>query len=139
MMTYGSPVFMPTAEGFAAKMESKKDSKTKKDSDHFMNYDSSPAGAKDAYQPMGPFDGVRLSTGNNVSSYRYNHPDEPMAGNYPPFELGMDNLFMFKDNQVKPECCPSSYSSDTGCICTSAKQRAFLNSRGNNRTVEDGF
>ena len=89
-------------------------------------------------KPMGPFDGVRLSTGNS-SSYRYNHPDEPMAGNYPPFKLGMDNLFMFKDNKVDSACCPSDYSTDTGCVCTSAKQRAWLNSRGNNRTVEDGF
>jgi hypothetical protein len=104
----------------------------------FTSYFLENAAPTDA-KPMGPFDGVRLSTGNNVSSYRYNHPDEPMAGNYPPFELGMDNLFMFKDNQVKPECCGSTYSSDTGCVCTSAKQRAFLNQRGGNRTVEDGF
>jgi hypothetical protein len=89
-------------------------------------------------KPMGPFDGVRLTTGNS-SSYRYNHPDEPMAGNYPPFKLGMDNLFMFKDNKVSEECCPSDFSTSTGCVCTSLKQRTFLNQRGGNRTVEDGF
>jgi hypothetical protein len=89
-------------------------------------------------KPMGPFDGVRLSTGNS-SQYRYNHPDEPMEGNYPPFKLGMDNLFMFKDNKVSSECCASDYSSDSGCVCLSKAQRAFINSRGNNRTVEDGF
>jgi hypothetical protein len=89
-------------------------------------------------KPMGPFDGVRLSTGNS-SQYRYNHPDEPLEGNYPPFKLGMDNLFMFKDNTVKPECCPSDYSTDTGCVCTTKSQRTFINSRGGNRTVEDGF
>jgi hypothetical protein len=90
-------------------------------------------------KPIGPFDGVRLETGNGVSSYRYNHPNEPLSGNYPPFELGMDNLFMFKDNQVKPECCPASYASDTGCVCTTPSQRTFINQRGGNRTVEDGF
>ena len=90
-------------------------------------------------KPMGPFDGVRLSTGNNVSSYRYNHPDEPMAGNYPPFKLGMDNLFMFKDNKVSPLCCSSDFSTSTGCVCTSRKQSEYINSRGGNRTVEDGF
>jgi hypothetical protein len=104
----------------------------------FTSYFLENAAATDA-KPIGPFDGVRLSTGNNVSSYRYNHPDEPMAGNYPPFELGMDNLFMFKDNQVKPECCSSTYSSSTGCLCLSRKQSAYINSRGGNRTVEDGF
>jgi hypothetical protein len=91
-------------------------------------------------KPMGPFDGVRLETGNGVSSYRYNHPNEPLAGNYPPFTLGMDSLFMFRDNQVKPECCSASYSGDgTGCVCTTPQQRTFLNQRGGNRTVEDGF
>ena len=89
-------------------------------------------------KPMGPFDGVRLSTGNS-SQYRYNHPDEPLDGNYPPFKLGMDNLFMFKDNKVSPSCCASDFSSSTGCVCTTRKQSQFINSRGGNRTVEDGF
>jgi hypothetical protein len=90
-------------------------------------------------KPMGPFDGVRLETGNGVSSWRYNHPNEPLEGNYPPFKLGMDNLFMFKDNQCKPECCSSSFSCSGGCVCSTVEQRNFINSRGNNRTVEDGF
>lgn len=89
---------------------------------------------------MGPFDEVRLETGNGVSSWRYNHPNEPLSGNYPPFKLGPDNLFMFKDNQSKPECCGASFASDgSGCVCTTPAQRNFINSRGGNRTVEDGF
>ena len=105
----------------------------------FASYFLENAGLTDG-KPMGPFDGVRLETGNGVSSWRYNHPNEPMAGNYPPFKLGMDNLFMFKDNQVKPECCAASFSADgSGCVCTSKSQREFLNQRGGNRTVEDGF
>jgi hypothetical protein len=90
-------------------------------------------------KPIGPFDGVKLETGNGVSSWRYNHPNEPVEGNYPPFKLGMDNLFMFKDNQCKPECCGASYACDGGCVCTTPEQRNFINSRGGNRTVEDGF
>ena len=90
-------------------------------------------------KPMGQYDGVRLSTGNDVSQYRYNHPNEPLEKNYPPFTLGMDNLFMFKDNQCKPECCGASYACDGGCVCTTPDQRKFINSRGGNRTVEDGF
>jgi hypothetical protein len=127
MMTYGSPVFMPTAEGFAAHME-----KPKKDGDTFMNYDSSPAGAKDAYQPMGPFDGIKLQTGNS-SSWRYTAPDEPLNGYFPKFEVGPDNLFMFKDNQCKPECCGASFSCDGGCVCTTPQQRDYINARGGNR------
>ena len=91
-------------------------------------------------KPIGPFDGVKLETGNGVSSWRYNHPNEPVEGNYPPFKLGMDNLFMFKNNQCKPECCGASFACDNGgCVCTTPDQRNFINSRGGNRTVEDGF
>ena len=97
----------------------------------------SPAGAKDAYEPIGAFDGIRLQTGNNVSSWRYTKPNEPLQGNFPKFEVGPDNLFMFRDNQAKPECCGSSFSSDMGCICTTPEQRNFLNMRGGNRTPPD--
>lgn len=107
-------------------------------SEGFTSYFLENAGEVNG-KPMGPFDGVRLTTGNGVSSYRYNHPNEPLEGNYPPFKLGMDNLFMFKDNQVKASCCSSTYSSDTGCVCVNEKQSQFINRRGNNRTVEDGF
>jgi hypothetical protein len=104
----------------------------------FTNYFLENAGSLNA-KPIGPYDQVRLQTGNNVSQYRYNHPDEEEEGNYPKFNLGPDNLFMFRDNQSKPECCGSSYSSDVGCVCTTPAQRKFLNTRGGNRTVEDGF
>jgi hypothetical protein len=89
--------------------------------------------------PIGPYDQVRLQSGNKVSKYRKNHPNERLEGNYPTFNLGPDNLFMFKDNAAKPECCGSTYSTDTGCVCTTPAQRKFLNTRGGNRTVEDGF
>jgi hypothetical protein len=92
-------------------------------------------GAGDAYQPMGAFDNVRLATGNNVSKWRYTAPDEPLSG--PEVKLGPDSLFMFKNNQCKPECCGASFSCNGGCVCTSAKQREYLNQRGGNRTAPD--
>jgi hypothetical protein len=50
------------------------------------------------------------------------------------------SLFMFSDNKISPECCKSAtYSSSTGCVCTTPEQRNFINQRGGNRTVEDGF
>ena len=93
-------------------------------------------GAGSKYKPMGPFDNVSVPTGNNVSQWRYTAPNEPLNG--PPVELGADNLFMFKNNQCKPECCGSSYACDGGCVCTTPDQRQFLASRGGNRTVDDG-
>ena len=100
----------------------------------FQNYSGNPAGARDAYSPIGAFDGVKMDTGNGVSSWRYTKPNEPLSGNFPKFEPGPDNLFMFKDNQCKPECCGSSFSCDGGCVCTTPEQRDFINHRGGNRT-----
>lgn len=81
---------------------------------------------------MGPFDGVGLKCPDGVSSWKCNTPNEPLKG--PAFEPGPDSLFMFKNNQCKPECCPSSYTCDGGCVCTSPDQRQVIASRGGNRT-----
>jgi len=40
------------------------------------------------------------------------------------------SLFTFSYNQCRPECCPSTYSCDRGCICTNEQQRKFINQRG---------
>ena len=94
-------------------------------------------GAGNQYKPMGPFDQVSVPTGNGVSQWRYTSPNEPLNG--PPVDVGPDNLFYFKNNQCKPECCGSSYACDGGCVCTTPDQRQFLASRGGNRTVDDGL
>jgi hypothetical protein len=90
------------------------------------------AGSGDKYQPMGAYDGVQLPTGNKVSSWRYTAPDEKLLG--AEFEPGPDSLFMFKNNQCKPECCGSSFSCGGGCVCTTPNQRQYIASRGGNRT-----
>jgi hypothetical protein len=41
-------------------------------------------------------------------------------------------MFIFAQNQVRPECCPSTYSSDMGCVCTTESQRNFIAGRGGN-------
>jgi hypothetical protein len=92
-------------------------------------------GAKDLYQPMGAFDGVKLSTGNSASSWRYTAPNEPLMG--PEFKPGADSLFMFKNNQCKPECCGASFSCGGGCVCTTPGQRQYIASRGGNRTAPE--
>jgi hypothetical protein len=56
-----------------------------------------------------------------------------------PIPLPPGELLIFAQNQVKPECCPSYYSSSTGCICTSQKQWDYLNERGGNRTLTTEF
>jgi hypothetical protein len=105
-------------------------------SEGFTNYFLQTAGgAKSSYEPIGAFDGVKLETGNNVSQWRYTAPNEKLIG--PDFNLGPDNLFMFKSNQCKPECCGASFSCGGGCVCTTPEQRQLIASRGGNRTAPD--
>jgi len=125
MITMDSPAFKPTGEGFAAYMQG---CTTR---EKFTNYGATAAGAKAAYAPMGQFDQLKLSTGNE-SQWRYTSPNEPLLA--PSQDVGTDNLFMFKNNQCKPSCCGSSYSCNGGCVCTTPEQREYINSRGGNRT-----
>ena len=86
---------------------------------------------------MGTYDGVKKVPEHGLSQWRGPAPNEPLLG--PEVEVGPDNLFIFKNNQCKPECCGASYSCGSGCVCTTAKQRDYINSRGGNRTApEDG-
>ena len=36
-------------------------------------------------------------------------------------------LSIFSENECKPECCPSQYSCDRGCICLTENQKKYLN------------
>ena len=148
MMTYGSPVFRPTGEGFSAYVqgfqnqeggeadeEIKRREEGSATSEGFTSYSGTPGGAKAAYQPMGPFDGVNLAPGKGA--WRNTAPNEPLNGYFPPFKVGPDNLFIFRDNQSKPECCGSSFSTSTGCVCSTPQQRDYINMRGGNRTPPD--
>ena len=122
---------VPAFEGFASPKMGKK-------AEAFASYFLGEAGgAGGEYKPMGAFDGVKLVPNNGVSQYRNTLPNESMMG--PAFEVGNDSLFMFKNNQCKPECCGVSYACDGGCVCSTPDQRKMINMRGGNRTVEDGF
>lgn len=98
----------------------------------FANVAASSNGARDSYQPIGAYDGVTLPTGNKISAWRHTAPNEPLMG--AEFTPGDDSLFMFKNNQCKPECCGASFSCSGGCVCTTPQQRDYLASRGGNRT-----
>ena len=97
----------------------------------YMLDNAAPTG--DNYQAIGTYDNVVKKPANGLSNWRGPAPNEPLLG--PDVKLGPDNLFMFKNNQCKPECCPSSYTCSSGCVCTTAQQRDFIASRGGNRNV----
>jgi hypothetical protein len=123
MMVYSSPFgWSDSDEGFT---------------NYFLQNAAKSGHGKNTYEPIGAFDDVRVVPENGVSSWRGTEPNVSLTG--PAFEPGPDQLFVFKNNQVKPECCSSSYSSDMGCVCTTPDQRHYLNTRGGNRTVEDGI
>lgn len=50
-----------------------------------------------------------------------------------------DLLYMFKNNQISPSCCPSVYSTSSGCVCITPEQMLYLNKRGLNRYSSDSF
>ena len=90
------------------------------------------AGIGDNYEAMGAYDNIVKKPAHGLSNWRGPAPNEPLLG--PEVEVGPDNLVMFKNNQCKPECCGASFSCGSGCVCTTAKQRDMLASRGGNRT-----
>ena len=123
-------------EGFQAEMavtdELKKLQKPATNEGFQSYFLQNAAGSSDQYNAMGPYDNVTLSTGNKVSKWRYTAPNERLNG--PTFTPGPDQLFLFKNNQCKPECCGSSFSCSGGCVCTTPEQRQYITSRGGNRT-----
>ena len=67
--------------------------------------------------------------GYNNASSKYSQN----KGTHVPLPEGQ--LYMFADNEFKPECCPSTYSSSSGCACISEEQVNYINERGGNRTM----
>jgi len=45
-------------------------------------------------------------------------------------------MFIFTHNQSHPDCCPSTFSTSTGCVCTTQEQRDYINKRGGNRSKD---
>ena len=88
---------------------------------------------------MGPYDGRNMAAGlpADAQGFRARMPNVPLNG--PAVEVGPDNLFIFKNNECKPECCGSTLSCDGGCVCTTPQDRLLINTRGGNRKHDDGF
>ena len=118
MVYYGPGTLGPRSEGFT------------------NSFLETAGGYGKGYQPIGNFDSKDVMPKNGVSAWRATAPNEPLMG--PEFEPGPDSLFIFKNNQCKPECCGASFSCGGGCVCTTPKQREYIASRGLNRTSPAG-
>ena len=105
---------------------------------------------------VGPYDGLCLKTGNQ--EYWMKSPDEtalvPNDGLYtylssqgpikmklsdqaslrgPPVDGvkgSAEKMFMWANNVTSPLCCPSNFSTSTGCVCSTKNQRDFIAARG---------
>jgi hypothetical protein len=110
---------------------------------------------------MGPYDGLCLQTGNkeswmknpydttlipNDSLFAYLSSQGPLKPVFsddsalfgPPIDGQVGSpkkMFMFANNRTSPDCCPGTWSTSTGCVCTTEKQRDFIASRGNQGPV----
>lgn len=59
---------------------------------------------------------------------------EPKPVSEKPYDMANDQeLFQFEGNRISADCCPSPFSSDTGCVCLTEEQRRQFANRGGNR------
>ena len=105
---------------------------------------------------MGKYDGLCITTGNkehwmkspsdtglisNDKLYSFLGSQGPLKMTLqdqsnlegPPIdgeEGSPEKKFMLANNVTSPACCPSTFSTSTGCVCTTQKQRDFVASRG---------
>ena len=70
------------------------------------------------------YDQVEVNGGSNLS---------------PKVPLPEGQMFLFANNEFKPECCGSSISSSSGCACVTKSQIDYINQRGGNRTLCGGY
>ena len=67
-------------------------------------------------------DGQLVSSGDSSVS---NRPQQPIP-------LPDGEMLIFANTPFKPECCPNTFSTSTGCACMTMKQYNYLNERGGN-------
>ena len=94
--------------------------------ERFMQQD---VGAPINQDQEGTYSGIDISNGNSWSQTTAPTPLKP-------YEAADDNeLFAFQNSPFKPECCPSTITGDTGCLCLSEKDEKSLAYRGGNRVA----
>ena len=53
-------------------------------------------------------------------------------------ELPKDSMYIFANSYASPDCCPSTFSTDRGCVCTSDSQRKYIGEqRGLNKSYDN--
>lgn len=100
-------------------------------------------GANTNYGQSSPFD---LNSSYSINTSSWSAPDMTVIPGKPlspgvkqflarepqPVPLPEGELDMFATTPFKPECCPNTYSTSTGCACMTGQQYNYLVTRGGN-------
>lgn len=97
------------------------------------NFMQQPVGMPLNNGGMGPYD--QVSIGGGISGWSANEPAADLKGAAPlPSGAAKDNEIMYLvGNKVDADCCPSAFTTDTGCVCLSDEQKNLMAARGGNR------
>lgn len=61
---------------------------------------------------------------------------EPKPVSERPYENAADTeLYIFKNNRIGADCCPSPFTTGAGCVCLTDSQLSNFASRGGNRDM----
>ena len=96
----------------------------------FMHFGREGFMQKDAGMPldgpaMGPYD---TSMGGWMSTEHM-----PVGGLPQNQALEQNKLMFLVGNKTDPSCCPSAFTTDTGCVCLSGGESDLMNHRGGNK------
>jgi hypothetical protein len=82
-----------------------------------------PIGGSVGGESMGPYDGITVNATHEWAKAQ-------------PYDLTRSDprqMNFLVNNRVGPDCCPSAFTSDTGCVCLSDSDKQFMGARGGNR------
>jgi hypothetical protein len=84
-----------------------------------------------------PLDMQAVEGGGVPTGYPGGSPilgSEPKPISDKPYDMANDTeLFQFENNKISADCCPSPFSSSTGCVCLTNAQIHEFETRGGNR------
>jgi len=108
-------------------------------------------GAKTTLGNSSPYDLTNNSSNINTSSWSKSDmnvvPGQPLSQGVKNFlarkpqtlPLPKDEMLMFANTEFKPECCPNTYSTGSGCACMTGSQYNYLTLRGGNNAPYSEF
>ena len=78
---------------------------------------------------IGPYDQVSVG---GVSGWAATEAS-PILSGLPSQSDSENQLMLMVGNKVDPECCPSAFNTDTGCVCLTDQDKSLFSHRGGNR------